>query len=300
MINNAYEDMLDSYLTYLVVIKGLSKNTAYSYKTDIEKLFRYLEKHSIDSITQIEPSDLSDFIVDLNINGLGIKSINRCIVSIKQFFKYLLLENVISSDPTLDITAPKMKRSIPEVLSIEEIEKLLTAPDISTFEGLRDSAMLELLYASGLRVSELVELTLNDLNNEHGYVIVYGKGSKERLVPVGQTSLKKIKDYLDLSRSNLLKNRISDYLFITKRGSNFTRQGIWKIIKNYSGRIGIEKSISPHTIRHSFATHLLENGADLRTIQMLLGHSDISTTQIYTHVEGKRLKEIHEKFHPRS
>ena len=300
MINNAYEDMLDSYLTYLVVIKGLSKNTAYSYKTDIEKLFRYLEKRSIDSITQIEPSDLSDFIVDLNINGLGIKSINRCIVSIKQFFKYLLLENVISSDPTLDITAPKMKRSIPEVLSIEEIEKLLTAPDISTFEGLRDSAMLELLYASGLRVSELVELTLNDLNNEHGYVIVYGKGSKERLVPVGQTSLKKIKDYLDLSRSNLLKNRVSEYLFITKRGSNFTRQGIWKIIKNYSGRIGIEKSISPHTIRHSFATHLLENGADLRTIQMLLGHSDISTTQIYTHVEGKRLKEIHEKFHPRS
>ncbi|MGI9533591.1 MAG: site-specific tyrosine recombinase XerD [Thermodesulfobacteriota bacterium] len=300
MINNAYEDMLDSYLTYLVVIKGLSKNTATSYKTDIEKLFKYLVKNSIYSVTQIKPNHLTDFIVDLNISGLGIKSINRCIVSIKQFFKYLLLENVISNDPTLDLIAPKMTRSIPDVLSLEEIEKILAAPDISTFEGLRDSAMLEVLYASGLRVSELTELTLSDLNEEHGYLIVFGKGSKERLVPIGQISLKKVKDYLSLSRPSLIKNKISDYLFITRRGSNFTRQGFWKIVKNYSNKVGIKKSISPHTIRHSFATHLLENGADLRTIQMLLGHSDISTTQIYTHVEGKRLKEIHQKFHPRS
>ena len=300
MINNAYEDMLDSYLTYLVVIKGLSKNTAHSYKTDIEKLFKYLEKNGIDSITQIQPNHLSDFVVDLNISGLSIKSINRCIVSIKQFFKYLLLENVLIKDPTVDLIAPKMKRSIPDVLSLEDIEKILSAPDISTFEGLRDSAMLEVLYASGLRVTELVDLTLSDLNQEHGYLVVFGKGSKERLVPIGQTSLKKIKDYLSLSRPNLIKDKISDYLFITRRGSNFTRQGFWKIVKNYSNKVGIKKSISPHTIRHSFATHLLENGADLRTIQVLLGHSDISTTQIYTHVEGKRLKEIHEKFHPRS
>ena len=300
MINNVYEDMLDSYLTYLVVIKGLSQNTAQSYKRDIGKLFKYLEKNSVDSITQIEPKHLTDFVVDLNINGLGIKSINRCIVSIKQFFKYLLLEDVLQNDPTVDLIAPKMKRSIPDVLSLDDIEKLLAAPDISTFEGLRDSAMLEVLYASGLRVSELVELTLSDLNEEHGYLIVYGKGSKERLVPIGQTSLKKIRDYLSLSRPNLLKSKSSEYLFITRLGSNFTRQGFWKIVKNYSGKVGIKKSISPHTIRHSFATHLLENGADLRTIQVLLGHSDISTTQIYTHVEGKRLKEIHEKFHPRS
>ena len=186
MINNAYEDMLDSYLTYLVVIKGLSKNTAHSYKTDIEKLFKYLEKNSVDSISLIRPKHLSDFVVDLNISGLGIKSINRCIVSIKQFFKYLLLENVLSSDPTVELVAPKMTRSIPEVLSLEDIEKILAAPDISTFEGLRDSAMLEVLYASGLRVSELVDLTLTDLNMEHGYLNVFGKGSKERLVPIGR------------------------------------------------------------------------------------------------------------------
>ena len=300
MINNAYEDMLDSYLTYLVVIKGLSKNTAHCYKTDIQKLFNYLEKNCIDSITQIQPKHLSDFVVDLNISGLSIKSINRCIVSIKQFFKFLLLEDVLTIDPTVELIAPKMKRSIPDVLSLEDIEKLLAAPDISTFEGLRDSAMLEVLYASGVRVSELVDLTLTDLNLEHGYITVFGKGSKERLVPIGRTSLKKIEDYLSLSRPNLVKEKISDYLFITRRGSNFTRQGFWKIVKNYTNKVGIKKSISPHTIRHSFATHLLENGADLRTIQMLLGHSDISTTQIYTHVEGKRLKEIHQKFHPRS
>ena len=300
MANNTYEDMLDSYLTYLVVIKGLSENTAHSYKTDIEKLFSFLEKNGVDSITEVQLSHLTDFAVDLNIGGLSIRSINRCIVSVKQFFKYLLLKDVFNNDPAIDLVAPRMKRSIPDVLSLEDIEKILAAPDISTFKGLRDSAMLEVLYASGLRVSELVNLKLTSLNQDHGYLAVFGKGSKERLVPVSQTSLKKVINYLSLSRPNLIKNKVSDYIFITRRGSKFTRQGFWKIVKNYADKIGIQRSISPHTIRHSFATHLLENGADLRTIQILLGHSDISTTQIYTHVEGKRLKEIHRKFHPRA
>ena len=300
MAGNTFEDTLESYLTYLVVIRGLSENTINSYKTDIEKLFSFLKKSNVGSIANIEPDHLTDFAVELNIKGLSIRSISHCIVSVKQFFKYLLLENIIQNDPTVNLITPKMKRLIPDVLSLEDIEKILNAPDVSTFEGLRDSAMLEILYASGVRVSELVNLTLSSLNQDHGYLVVFGKGSKERLAPISQTSLKKIKDYLSLSRPNLIKNKISDFIFITRRGSNFTRQGFWKIIKNYATKAGIQQNISPHTIRHSYATHLLENGADLRTIQMLLGHADISTTQIYTHVEGKKLREIHRKFHPRS
>jgi len=300
MNKNAYNDMLESFLTYLVVIKGLSKNTSYSYKTDIEKLFTFIEKNKVDSLTKISSQHISDFLAELNISGLNITSINRCIVSVKQFFKYLMLENILKTDPTVDLISPRMKKSIPEVLSLEDIEKILNAPDLTKYEGLRDAAMLEVLYASGLRVTELVELKQININYDHGYLIVMGKGSKERIVPIGITSIKKIKDYLNLSRPHLIKEKISDYLFITRRGSNFTRQGFWKIIKAYAIDAGIEKNISPHTIRHSFATHLLERGADLRTIQLLLGHSDISTTQIYTHVESKRLREIHKKYHPRA
>lgn len=300
MADTTYENTLESYLTYLVVIKGLSKNTVDSYRTDVEKLFEFLKAKKIHSIDDIRPDHLRDFIVDLSVNGLSIRSVNRCTVSVKQFFKYLLLENILESDPTINLVTPKMTRTLPEVLSLEDIETILSCPDPSTFEGLRDAAMLEVLYASGIRVSELVNLTLTSLNQDHGYLTVFGKGGKERLSPIGQTALKKVKDYLSLSRPHLIKDKISDYIFITRYGSNFTRQGFWKIIKNYASKAGIQKNISPHTIRHSFATHLLENGADLRTIQMLLGHSDISTTQIYTHVEGKRLRDIHRKFHPRS
>lgn len=300
MADNIYENTLESYLTYLVVIKGLSKNTVDSYRTDVEKLFEFLKAKKIHSLDDIKSDHLRSFIIDLSVKGLSIRSVNRCTVSVKQFFKYLLLENILESDPTINLVTPKMTRTLPEVLSLEDIETILSSPDLSTFEGLRDAAMLEVLYASGIRVSELVNLTLTSLNQDHGYLIVLGKGGKERLSPIGQTALKKVKDYLSLSRPHLIKDKISDYIFITRYGSNFTRQGFWKIIKNYASKAGIQKNISPHTIRHSFATHLLENGADLRTIQMLLGHSDISTTQIYTHVEGKRLREIHRKFHPRS
>ncbi len=300
MEKNAYKDMLDTFLTYLVVIKGLSKNTSQSYKTDIEKLFTFVERKELDSITRIKSNLISEFLAELNISGLNISSINRCIVSIKQFFKYLMLENIIKTDPTADLVSPRMKKTIPDVLSLEDIEKILNVPDLTKFEGIRDSAMLEVLYASGLRVTELVELKQVNINYDHGYLIVMGKGSKERIVPIGLTSIKKINDYLELSRPHLVKNELSDYLFITRRGTCFTRQGFWKLIKAYAKEAGIVKNISPHTIRHSFATHLLERGADLRTIQLLLGHSDISTTQIYTHVETKRLREIHKKYHPRA
>ena len=300
MEKNAYKDMLESFLTYLVVIKGLSKNTSHSYKSDIEKLFSFIDSKNIDTIAKIKPDHISEFLAELNISGLNISSINRCIVSIKQFFKYLMLENIIRTDPTADLVSPRMKKSIPDVLSLEDIEKILNVPDLTKYEGIRDSTMLEVLYASGLRVTELAELKQVNINYDHGYLIVMGKGSKERIVPIGSTSIKKINDYLQLSRPYIIKNSISDYLFITRRGNKFTRQGIWKLIKTYASAAGIEKNISPHTIRHSFATHLLERGADLRTIQLLLGHSDISTTQIYTHVETKRLREIHNKYHPRA
>lgn len=300
MEKNAYKDMLETFLTYLVVIKGLSKNTSQSYKTDIEKLFTFVEKKELDSITRLKSNLISEFLAELNISGLNISSINRCIVSIKQFFKYLMLENIIKTDPTADLVSPRMKKTIPDVLSLEDIEKILNVPDLTKFEGIRDSAMLEVLYASGLRVTELVELKQVNINYDHGYLIVMGKGSKERIVPIGMTSIKKINDYLELSRPHLVKNELSDYLFITRRGTCFTRQGFWKLIKAYAKEAGVIKNISPHTIRHSFATHLLERGADLRTIQLLLGHSDISTTQIYTHVESKRLREIHKKYHPRA
>jgi len=300
MEKNAYKDMLETFLTYLVVIKGLSKNTSQSYKTDIEKLFTFVERKELDSITRLKSNLISEFLAELNISGLNISSINRCIVSIKQFFKYLMLENIIETDPTADLVSPRMKTTIPDVLSLEDIEKILNVPDLTKFEGIRDSAMLEVLYASGLRVTELVELKQVNINYDHGYLIVMGKGSKERIVPIGLTSIKKINDYLELSRPQLVKNELSDYLFITRRGTCFTRQGFWKLIKAYAKEAGIVKNISPHTIRHSFATHLLERGADLRTIQLLLGHSDISTTQIYTHVESKRLREIHKKYHPRA
>ncbi len=300
MADNTYENMLEAYLTYLIVIRGLSKNTVNSYKTDVKKLFEFLKAANINSMYDIQPDHLARFIADLNVKGLGIRSINRCTVSVKQFFRYLMLENVLESDPARNLTTPRMKRALPEVLSVEDIKKILDSPDRSTFEGLRDSAMLEVLYASGIRVSELVNLTLTSLNQDHGYLAVFGKGNKERLTPIGQHALKKVRDYLSLSRPHLIKDRISDYVFITRHGSKFTRQGFWKIVKGHAAKAGIQQNISPHTIRHSFATHLLENGADLRSIQMLLGHSDISTTQIYTHVESKRLKEIHRKFHPRS
>jgi len=300
MEKNAYKDMLETFLTYLVVIKGLSKNTSQSYKTDIEKLFTFVERKELDSITRLNSNLISEFLAELNISGLNISSINRCIVSIKQFFKYLMLENIIKTDPTADLVSPRMKTTIPDVLSLEDIEKILNVPDLTKFEGIRDSAMLEVLYASGLRVTELVELKQVNINYDHGYLIVMGKGSKERIVPIGLTSIKKINDYFELSRPHLVKNELSDYLFITRRGTCFTRQGFWKLIKAYAKEAGIVKNISPHTIRHSFATHLLERGADLRTIQLLLGHSDISTTQIYTHVETKRLREIHKKYHPRA
>lgn len=292
--------LIDSFLTYLTAVKGLSKNTLESYGRDILKLAVFLEGKNITRIDQVDYKHILDFLTYLKEQGLNTRSTSRTLISIRQFFKFLLTEKFIESDPTFLIRTPKTKRVLPEALSLEDVEKLLSSPDESSPEGIRDKSMLELLYATGIRVSELVELRLNDVNFELGYIIAYGKGSKQRIVPIGEKAKIKLREYLDTSRPKLLKSRTSPHLFVTRLGRKMTRQGFWKIIKAYSRKSGLTKKISPHTLRHSFATHLLERGADLRAIQVMLGHSDISTTQIYTHVERERLKEVHKKYHPRS
>jgi len=294
------DDLLDSFLSYLVVEKGLSENTLESYGRDLKKFLLFIKSRGTTSAREIKYGDILDFMTRSREEGLNATTIVRSMVSVKQFFKYLLSEKVLSEDPTAHIKTPKMKKAIPGVISLGDVESILAAPDESLPEGLRDAAMLEILYATGIRVSELIGLKLNDVNFELGFVVVYGKGSKERVVPIGDKAREKLLSYLRDSRPALLKARESKALFVTRRGAGMTRQGFWKIIKAQALRAGVTKKISPHTLRHSFATHLLERGADLRTIQVMLGHSDISTTQIYTHVESERLKEIHKKYHPRS
>ncbi len=294
------DDLLDSFLSYLVVEKGLSENTLESYGRDLKKFLLFIKSRGITSAREIKYGDILDFMIHSREEGLNATTIVRSMVSVKQFFKYLLSEKVLSEDPTAHIKTPKMKKAIPGVISLDDVESILGAPDESTPEGLRDAAMLEILYATGIRVSELIGLKLNDVNFELGFVVVYGKGSKERVVPIGDKAREKLLSYLRDSRPALLKGREAKALFVTRRGAGMTRQGFWKIIKAQALKAGVTKKISPHTLRHSFATHLLERGADLRTIQVMLGHSDISTTQIYTHVESERLKEIHKKYHPRS
>ena len=297
---NKMDQFLDSFLAYITVEKGLSKNTLESYGRDVRKFLTFLEEGHIETVHEIKYENILDFLSSFKKQGFSDTTTVRTIVSIKQFFKYLLLEKIIKEDPTSQIHTPKMKKSIPGVISLEDVEKVLASPDENTPEGLRDLAMLEVLYATGIRVSELINLKLNEVNFEMGFVIVYGKGSKERIVPMGEEAQEKLKTYMEHSRSTLLKQKDCKELFVTRRGKGMTRQGFWKLIKNYALKANITKPISPHTLRHSFATHLLERGADLRTIQIMLGHSDISTTQIYTHVENERLKEIHKKYHPRS
>ncbi len=294
------DQLLDSFLSYLAVEKGLSKNTIESYGRDVRKLALFLHENQISEVSSIKYENILDFLSHFKKQGFSDTTTVRTIVSIKQFFKYLLIEKIIDEDPTSQIQTPKMKKSIPGVISLEDVERVLAAPVESTPEGIRDLAMLEVLYATGIRVSELIGLKLNEVNFEMGFVIVYGKGSKERIVPIGERAQEKLKTYMSESRTSLLKSREAKELFVTRRGSGMTRQGFWKLIKTYALKSGITKDISPHTLRHSFATHLLERGADLRAIQIMLGHSDISTTQIYTHVESERLKEIHKKYHPRS
>ena len=294
------ENLLDQFLNYLVVEKGLSLNTLESYSRDLNKYLDFLSVKGIKDISTTSDVTIVSFITALKKNRLSNRSIARNVTSIKMFYKFLTENHYITKNPALIIETAKGETKLPQVLSIAEVELLLQKPDRNAVRGLRDAALLELLYATGLRVSELVSLPVNNLNLEAGYLIAYGKGSKERLVPIGEVAQNAIREYLNKGRPALLGNSQSHYLFLTRNGRPFTRQGFWKLLKKYTLSAGIQKNISPHTLRHSFASHLLERGADLRSVQMMLGHVDISTTQIYTQVTTERLKKIHNQFHPRS
>jgi len=293
-------DQLESFLTYVSVEKGLSRNTIAAYSTDLRKFQEFLLLRDKDFVS-FSRADIIDFIERLGNEGYSVSSICRIISSIKSLCKYLIIENVIKEDPSENMQAPKKWERLPKALSISEIMSFFEVDPSLKHSGpttIRDYVMLELLYSSGLRVSELVSLKQEDVNLEAGFLKVLGKGSKERVVPVNTRAIKKLKKYINHQRQEILKKRQSPYLFVTGRGRPMTRQRFWQTIKALGRKRGIE--ISPHTLRHSFATHLLEGGADLRSVQKMLGHSDISTTQFYTKVTTDRIKKVYEKHHPRA
>jgi integrase/recombinase XerD len=298
------KSLISEFVNYLTIEKGHSVNTIESYRRDVLKFFGFLGytegEIDINEFGTVGQKRIIDFLLHLRENNFSSASVARHLVSLKMFYKFLNTEGVINNNPLENIESPRLLRKLPDFLTMEEIDKLLTRPDKNNNLGIRDIAMLEVLYATGLRVSELISLKINDINMERGYIITFGKGSKERVVPLGRSAQEKLKRYLEESRHILVKGKGGDDLFVNRFGEKMTRQGFWKIIKRYAMLAGIKKEISPHTLRHSFATHLLERGADLRSVQQMLGHSDISTTQIYTHVVRERLKEIYNKHHPRA
>lgn len=291
-------DILQTFLDFLSIEKGLSFNTVLSYSRDLRKFFRFLKKEKIPPL-KVSEENLIRFIHQQSRAGLSARSLARLISSLKSFYKFLILDDLIKRNPAVNLSSPKIWFKLPHFLTVEEVELLLRQPDEKSVRGSRDRAMLELLYATGLRASELVSLKLRDLNMEDGFLLCRGKGGKERIVPVGGTALQVVRRYLDEARSKLLK-KPSDSLFLTGRGSAFTRQGFWKLLKTYAKKGGLDLKMSPHVLRHSFATHLLERGADLRSVQLMLGHTQITTTQIYTHVSRERLRKVYEKYHPRA
>ena len=286
-----------SFLSYLRVERGLSSNTLAAYEGDLEKFLSYATEIGKD-VLSIERNELVGFMQSLRNSKLSSRSIARAVVTIRNLYRFLLLDGHLTRDPSANLETPKSWQSLPKFLTTEEVDRLLDSPDQTKPEGIRDKAMLEVLYATGLRVSELVSLRLADANLDLGFVLTVGKGSKERLVPLGKSAVVHTRSYLAV-RPKLLKGKTSARLFVGSGGKEITRQAFWKSIVEYGTKAGVGH-VNPHLLRHSFATHLLENGADLRSVQIMLGHSDISTTQIYTHVTNERLREIFKRFHPRA
>jgi len=298
------ENYFTFYLNYLKVERNLAQHSIESYQRDIRRFLRYLLAQEMEDLNKVVASTILDYLLYLTEEGLGARSQARALVSIRGFFKFLVAEDLVMRNPCATIEMPRHGRKLPDYLTLDEVERLLAQPlslsETPTAIQLRDVAMLETLYATGVRVSELCNLRLSDLNLDVGYVVIFGKGSKERVVPLGQMAVERIQTYLENGRGAILKSNSSETLFVTNRCGPLTRQAFWKNIRNYSRAAGIQRPISPHKIRHSFATHLLERGADLRAVQSLLGHADISTTQIYTHINRARLKEVYDRCHPRA
>lgn len=292
--------LVDRYINYLLVEKGLAKTTLESYSRDLMRFLRFMDGHGKSNVSGTDTALILQYLIALRNAGLGARSRARHLVTLRGFYRFMVQEGIIDHDPVRQVDLPKTTLKLPDVLSVDEIQILLNTPDSGKPAGIRDAAMLELLYAAGLRVSELTTLKVQDVNLEAGFVRVIGKGSKERIVPIGMFAIEKVRSYLQAARGVMLKEIASPYLFVARAGKPITRQGFWKRLKQYALSAGLDKRVTPHSLRHSFASHLLEGGADLRTVQVMLGHVDISTTQIYTHVARKRLKQIHEKYHPRA
>ncbi len=294
------EAEIRSFLNYLRVEKALSQNTIDAYRRDLMKFAEYASRKGLQKPAQVKRAEVVDFLGTLYARKLDARSVARHLVSLRQFFRYLLTDELIEEDPAIGVESPRFRQSLPEFLSVEEVERLLAQPDVSTAIGLRNKAMIELLYSAGLRVSELCSLGVDDLHPEAGSLRCMGKGNKERLVPVGRRALAIVQAYLKKARPEILGELTSKYLFVNRNGNKLDRINFWKLLGVYGRKAGLRKALKPHMLRHSFATHLLDRGGDLRSVQLMLGHSDISTTQIYTHVIEERLKKVYRAHHPRA
>ncbi|WP_418792405.1 site-specific tyrosine recombinase XerD [Phosphitispora sp. TUW77] len=294
------KSLVKEFINYLAVERGLADNTLDSYNRDLKQFMTFLENEKVDNVQKATRNVIMSYLLFLQKRGRATATVSRHLAALKSFYHFLLREKYIEKDPTANLESPKLEKKLPRILSVNEVENLLSQPRGIDPGGLRDKAMLELLYATGIRVSELISLDINHINLDMGYIRCFGKGSKERIVPVGSLARKCVDEYLQRGRTKIIKTRTEKALFVNHHGRRLTRQGFWKIIKKYAIRAGISKEITPHTLRHSFATHLLENGADLRSVQEMLGHADITTTQIYTHLTKGRLREVYVKSHPRA
>ena len=294
-----FDLLCDQFINFLLVEKGLSKNSVDAYSADLRQYFDFLRSQKALEPSESDTELILKHLIAMRDTGLGARSRARHLVTIRGFYRFLIQEKQIASDPSRLLDLPKCGLKLPDVLTVSEVGKLLATPDVKTTLGARNAAMLELIYAAGLRVSELVNLKLIDINLEAGFVRVMGKGSRERLVPIGTHAVKKIRHYLLDARPSQLKGQSSSHLFVARAGKPMTRQAFWKLLRQIALAAGIPKNVTPHSLRHSFASHLLDGGADLRAVQVMLGHVDIATTQIYTHVARSRLRDAHDKFHPR-
>ncbi len=292
------EDPLRLFLTYLAVERGLARNTILAYGRDLEKLRIFMKSQNL-GWSRLKEDTFVRFVHSQSRSGLSARSLSRLTSAVKSFSKFLVLSGILDKNPAAQLTSPSTWRSLPKVLSSKEVEALLTTPPDTAPQGIRDRAMLEVLYGAGLRVSELVNLKPDEINLAEGFLLCRGKGGTERLVPLGRSASEAVRRYVEEVRP-LYEKRPNPFLFLTRRGTPFTRQGFWKLLRVYAGEAGLASKISPHTLRHSFATHLLERGADLRSVQIMLGHSQITTTQIYTHVSRERLRRVYDRFHPRA
>ncbi len=294
------DDLIESFINYLIVECGLSKNTILSYSHDLQLFTNFLLSKNISDLNDVRPDTITSFIISEKQRRLSVNSITRALVSVRMLYRFLVSEGKLGKNPLTSIDSPKLWKRLPVVVPAHKIDNLLSVPDVTTKLGVRNRAILELLYATGARVSEAAVVQMDWINFEYGYVKCRGKGSKERIVPLGTKAIEAIQNYLKIARPEIKNSQHSPYLFLSKTGKPLRRENIWKIVRNCALKAGIHERISPHKLRHSFATHLLENGADIRSVQEMLGHVNISTTQIYTHVSKQHLKAVHQQFHPRA